>query len=80
MQFLVSKGAKVNVKSKRGWTPLVISEGVFTAAFITRSAETAALLLKLGAEPSPPDVIRDQPTIDRFLQEKEKEKEKEKKH
>jgi hypothetical protein len=32
----------------------------------------ARSLRKLGAEPSPPDVIRDMPTIDRLLQEKEK--------
>jgi ankyrin repeat protein len=72
VQFLVEKGAKLNVKSKRGWTPLVITEGVFTAAFVIRAPESAELLRKLGAEPSPPDVIRDMPTIDRLLQEQQK--------
>jgi ankyrin repeat protein len=74
VQFLVDKGAKLNVKSKRGWTPLVIAEGVFGGAFVTRSLETAALLVNLGAEPSPPDVIREQPTIDRLVQEPERAK------
>jgi ankyrin repeat protein len=74
VQFLVDKGAKLNVKTKRGWTPLVIAEGVLTSAFVIRAPETAALLRKLGAEPSPPDVIRDQPTIDRLVQEREREK------
>jgi ankyrin repeat protein len=74
VQFLVDKGAKLNVKSKRGWTPLVIAEGVFGGAFVTRSLETAALLVKLGAEPSPLDVIREQPTIDRLVQERERKK------
>ena len=74
VQFLVDKGAKLNVKSKRGWTPLVIAEGVLTSAFVIRAPETVELLRKLGAEPSPPDVIRDQPTIDRLVQEREREK------
>ena len=43
----MDKGAKLNVKSKRGWTPLVIAEGVFGGAFVTRSLETAALLVTL---------------------------------
>jgi ankyrin repeat protein len=72
VQYLVDKGANMNVKSKRGWTPLVIAEGVLTSAFVIRAPETMELLRKLGAEPSPPDVIRDQPTIDRLLQEKAK--------
>jgi hypothetical protein len=45
-----------------------------TAAFVIRAPETVELLRKLGAEPSPPDVIRDQPTIDRLVQELEREK------
>jgi len=74
VQFLVDKGANLNVKSKRGWTPLVIAEGVRTAAFVISAPATVALLRKLGAEPSPPDVIRDMPTIDRLLQEQASEK------
>ena len=74
VQFLADKGAKLNVKTKRGWTPLVIAEGVMTAAFVIRAPETVELLRKLGAEPSPPDVIRDQPTIDRLVQERERDK------
>ena len=70
VQFLVEDlGADMNVKSRRGWTPLVIAEGIFTAAYYIRAPRTAELLRQLGAEPSPPDVIRDQPTVDRLLRE-----------
>ena len=70
VRFLVEDlGADMNVKSQRGWTPLVITEGILTAAFYIRAPQSAELLRKLGAEPSPPDVIRDQPTIDRLIRE-----------
>ncbi len=57
-EALVKRGANMNVKNKRNWTPLVIAEGVFTAATFQRYPSTAELLLRLGAEPSPPDVYR----------------------
>jgi ankyrin repeat protein len=59
VQFLVSKGAKVNAKNKRGWTPLVIAEGIFFQATNTQAPSTADLLRKLGADPSPPEIERD---------------------
>jgi ankyrin repeat protein len=58
VEILVKRGADMNVKNKRNWTPLVIAEGVFTAATFQRYPATADLLLKLGAQPSPPDVYR----------------------
>lgn len=64
VQVLVDEGAKLNVKNKRGWTPLIIAEGVYEGGVINRLPNTAALLLKLGAEPSPPDVERDSSAVD----------------
>jgi ankyrin repeat protein len=58
VELLAQHGANLNAKNKRNWTPLVIAEGVFTAATFQRYPATAELLKKLGAEPSPPDVYR----------------------
>ena len=59
VQMLVDKGAKLNAKNNRGWTPLVIAEGIHTGGQYVHSDSTAALLRKLGAEPSPPDISRE---------------------
>jgi ankyrin repeat protein len=51
VQFLVDRGAPVNVKNKRGWTPLTITEGYVdrsTGANPRYHPETADLLRKLG--------------------------------
>ena len=58
VQFLVDHGADMNAKNKRGWTPLVIAEGIFTGGNKIFSPSTTALLQKLGATPSPPDISR----------------------
>jgi ankyrin repeat protein len=58
IQFLVDKGAKVNAKNAQGWTPLTIAEGLYFNATNTLSESGAALLRKLGAEPSPKDLNR----------------------
>ena len=58
VQFLVDRGADVDAKNHRGWTPLVIAEGIHTGGNFIKSDTTAALLRKLGAEPSPPDISR----------------------
>jgi uncharacterized protein len=58
VQFLVDHGANMDAKNKRGWTPLVIAEGVFTGGNKIFSPSTTALLRKLGAAPSPPDISR----------------------
>jgi ankyrin repeat protein len=59
LQLLVDKGANVNAKNNRSWTPLVIAEGIHTGGSYVHSDTTAALLRKLGAEPSPPDISRE---------------------
>ena len=59
VQFLVDRGADVDAKNHRGWTPLVIAEGIHTGGNFIKSDTTAVLLRKLGAEPSPPDISRE---------------------
>lgn len=51
VRFLVEKGAKLNVVNKLGWTPWLIADGVFYPNTYNRRLDTAALLLKLGADP-----------------------------
>jgi ankyrin repeat protein len=62
VQFLVDKGARLNVKNSRGWTPLTIAEGVYASNF-NAFPDTAVLLRKLGAEPTAADVERDATVI-----------------
>ena len=59
VQFLVDRGADVDAKNHRSWTALVIAEGIHTGGNYIKSDTTAALLRKLGAEPSPPDISRE---------------------
>jgi ankyrin repeat protein len=56
--YLVDHGADMNARNKRGWTPLVIAEGIFTGGNAVFSPSTTALLRKLGAAPSPPNISR----------------------
>jgi ankyrin repeat protein len=58
VQFLVDHGANMDAKNKRGWTPLVIAEGISTGNNKVFSPSTTVLLQKLGAAPSPPDISR----------------------
>ena len=58
VMFLVEHGANMDAKNKRGWTPLVIAEGIRTGGNFVFSPSTAALLPKLGAAPSPPNISR----------------------
>jgi len=58
VQFLVDHGANMDAKNKRGWTPLVIAEGIRTGGNFVFSPSTTVLLRKLGAAPSPPDISR----------------------
>ena len=58
VQFLVEKGASLNVKNRRGETPLFIAERTVSAgsAPVIGRSTTGDLLRKLGAEgPPPPD-------------------------
>jgi ankyrin repeat protein len=51
VQFLVDKGAKLDVPNKLGWTPWIIADGVLYPNTYNRRLDTAELLLKLGANP-----------------------------
>jgi ankyrin repeat protein len=50
VQLLVDRGAKINAVNKIGWTPWIIADGVFYPNTYNRELDTAALLLKLGAD------------------------------
>lgn len=59
VQFLVERGAELDAKNHREWTPLVIAEGIHTGGNFIKSDSTAALLRQLGAAPSPADILRE---------------------
>ena len=59
VQFLADRGADLDAKNRRDWTPLVIAEGIHTGGNFIKSDTTAVLLRKLGAAPSPPDISRE---------------------
>jgi ankyrin repeat protein len=64
IRFLVETGAKMNVKNTRGWTPLIIVEGLYFNGSYTFSPSAAELLRKLGADPTPEgSVERQVPTM-----------------
>jgi uncharacterized protein len=51
IEFLVSKGAKPDVRNKIGWTPLTIAEGVFYPnIYFPGFPDTANVLRRLGAK------------------------------
>jgi uncharacterized protein len=58
IQFLIDKGATLDVKNKKGWTPVIVADGVeYTPAVLKRYPEAAALLRKTLRErglPVPP--------------------------
>lgn len=49
-QYLVDRGAKVNVKNKLGQTPYFITQGVYQAGTFIVRKDTGDLLRKLGAD------------------------------
>ena len=59
VRFLADRGADLDAKNRRDWTPLVIAEGIHTGGNFIKSDTTAVLLRKLGAAPSPPDLSRE---------------------
>jgi ankyrin repeat protein len=62
IQFLLDRGAALDVVNKRGWTPLVAAEGVeYTPAVLKRYPEAAALLRRLMAERGLPVPASTQP-------------------
>jgi ankyrin repeat protein len=51
IQFLIDKGATLDVKNKKGWTPVIVADGVeYTPAVLKRYPEAAALLRKTMRE------------------------------
>jgi hypothetical protein len=50
-KFLIDKGAKFDVKNNRGWTPLIVADGVeYTPNVLKRYPETATFLRQAMAE------------------------------
>jgi hypothetical protein len=47
VEFLASKGAKLDVEDRDGWLPLTIADGVFYTGTIKRSEPTAVVRRKL---------------------------------
>lgn len=58
-QLLLDRGIEVNVKNKRGWTPVTLSEGIFTNNSNSVNRDLNKLLLEHGGRPSPPGIERD---------------------
>ncbi|HLG59751.1 MAG TPA: ankyrin repeat domain-containing protein [Vicinamibacterales bacterium] len=58
LSFLIEKGARLDVRNKKGWTPLIAADGVeYTPNVLKRYPDTAAFLRKAMAErglPVPP--------------------------
>jgi ankyrin repeat protein len=50
VQYLYDRGAKLDIVDKKGWTPLIIAEGIFYPDVFKTEVQTAALLRKLGAK------------------------------
>jgi len=51
IQFLIDKGAKLDVRNAKGWIPLTVADGVeYTPAVLKRYPEAAALLRKTMRE------------------------------
>jgi len=50
VQYLVDKGAKLDARSKQGWTPWTIANGVFYTLFFKEQKPTADYLAKLMAD------------------------------
>jgi mono/diheme cytochrome c family protein len=62
IQFLLDRGAALDVVNKRGWTPLIAAEGVeYTPAVLKRYPEAADLLRRAAKDrPSTPALARAQ--------------------
>ena len=53
VRFLLDEGADLEAVNGKGWTPLIMAEGVFYSNTGKRWPEMERLLLELGARPSP---------------------------
>jgi hypothetical protein len=49
VQYLVDHGAKLDIRTKLGWTPLMVAEGVFFANAKKEYPAAAAILRRAGA-------------------------------
>jgi len=56
--FLIEKGASVNAKNRKSWTPLVIAEGIYQGGGLKYFPATAAVLRRSGADTSPANIDR----------------------
>jgi ankyrin repeat protein len=56
--FLIEKGAAVNARNRKSWTPLVIAEGIYQGGGLKYFPSTAEVLRRSGSEPSPANVDR----------------------
>ncbi len=68
IQFLIDNGATLDVKNKKGWTPVVVADGVeYTPAVLKRYPEAAALLRKTmrdrGLPVPPPNHSAEAPAV-----------------
>lgn len=52
-EFLLARGATVDVRNKRGWTPYMLAEGLYFSTYNTTNVDTAKLLRGAGAKPFP---------------------------
>jgi ankyrin repeat protein len=50
VQYLVENGARIDARSKQGWTPWTIANGVFYSLFFKEQRHTADFLAKLMAD------------------------------
>jgi ankyrin repeat protein len=57
-QYLIDKGADVNAKDRKSWTPLVITEGIYQGGGVKYFPSTADVLRRNGAVSSPPNIDR----------------------
>jgi ankyrin repeat protein len=56
-KYLIAEGANVNAVNTRGWTPLIIADGLYFSTYNTTSQTTADVLRKAGATPPPADRV-----------------------
>jgi ankyrin repeat protein len=67
IEFLVEKGAKLDVKNRLGWTPLMVAEGLLAGATSKRSPLAEAVIRRLmaeqGIDPTPYSQRRASPDV-----------------
>jgi Planctomycete cytochrome C len=56
-RFLLAQGANANAVNKRGWTPLIIADGLYFSTYNTTNKTTADVLRAAGATEPPADRV-----------------------